>query len=88
MDNLIQEIEAKGFAVWNTGGNCRCLIRQNTDNTTDVITAAEGADLPTRDSWLLVKYLGDWTTDADAKEIDYISSGDDSPVDLLTAIDL
>jgi hypothetical protein len=88
MEDLILEIEAKGFGLWNSGGNCQCLVRHNSDNTTDVITSTDGGDLPTRDDWFLCTYQGDWTESADALQIDQISSGDDSPVDLLTAIDL
>lgn len=82
---LIASLEAKGFQIENTGGNCQALVRSNPNDTTDVITATAG-HLPAPDDWLLCRYEGDWLASADAVIIDNIDH-ETSPVDLLRAVD-
>jgi len=62
MPRLIEQLEAKGFGRWPTGGGCMCLLRHR-NGVTDVITNRDGTGLPTKSDWLFCVYLGDWTDD-------------------------
>jgi hypothetical protein len=84
MSALINDLTAMGFVEIPTGGGCMAMFRFD-GIASDVITDAEGSELPERDDWLAVRYAGDWRLDADAPELEAQDSGE-SMVDLITLL--
>ena len=86
MPNLITELEARGFARHNTGGNCVAYIRTNVDGSSEWVTANDGSGSPDPDDWAWVKYDTDNRT-VEGEVLDCADS-ECSPVDVITLIDM
>lgn len=82
---LVEQLKAKGFEDFGTGGNCRALVKFD-KGITQVVTDTEGLSLPEDDDWMLGVYDGDWRERDDCA---CISNADieTSPVSLLDLLD-
>ena len=84
--NLVQQLEARGFTQWGTGGRCVAMVRQR-QGATDVVTDTGGTELPADADWMLCTYGYDWTSDPGRDQpIDSLDS-EVSPVHLLAAVE-
>ena len=85
MPNLIAELEVRGFALHNTGGNCVAYVRDTADGGSEWVCGNDGS-LPTPDDWCWAKYDTDNRT-VEGEVLDCVDS-ECSPVDVITLIDL
>lgn len=65
--DLISNMEAAGFTLANTGGNCRAMV-QRIGGRMIVATSTDG-DLPYEGDFLVALYDGDWLADPDCAEL-------------------
>lgn len=79
--DLIGALEAQGYTLEAQGGNCRALVRTESDGRVSVITSTDG-DAPFADDWLVCVYASRSAWDNAADELARACSMDDGATSL------